>query len=69
MIAVRRCDSIIASYKSSKDQKKFRTAGRDLQSRYNETVTIVSGLHKELSSLDPDTAAKVTSYLSDESNI
>jgi len=61
MMAVSRCDSIIASYKSSKDQKKFRTAGRELQNRYNETINTVNSLHKELSSLDPDTAAKVIS--------
>ena len=57
--AAGQCDHVIASYKSSKDQKKFRAAGRDIQSRYNEATTNISSLHKELASLDSDSAAKV----------
>lgn len=58
--AAGQCDHVIASYKSSKDQKKFRAAGRDIQNRYNEATTNISNLHKELTGLDPDNAAKVS---------
>lgn len=59
MTAASRCDSVIANYKSSKDQKKFRTAGRDVQNRYNEAAANINSLQKELAALDPDNAAKV----------
>lgn len=63
MTAAGRCDSIIESYKSSKDQKKFRAAGRDVNNRYNETTTSINALQKELLALDPDNAAKVVTVL------
>ena len=64
MSAASRCDNIIESYKASKDQKKFRTAGRDVQNRYNEATTNITNLQKELAALDPDNAAKVVSAYS-----
>lgn len=62
--AAGQCDHVIASYKSSKDQKKFRAAGRDIQTRYNDATTNINNLHKELVGLDPDIAAKVRYYYS-----
>ena len=59
MSAASKCDNIITSYKSSKDQKKFRTAGRDINTRYNEATNNINNLQKELANLDPDNAAKV----------
>lgn len=64
MKAVGRCDSIITTYKSSKDQKKFRIAGRDINNRCNEATTNITNLQRELASLDPDNAAKVISIYS-----
>jgi len=58
-MAVSRCDNIITTYKSSKDQKKFRVAGRDIHSRYNEATTTITNLQRELTGLDADNAAKV----------
>lgn len=62
MSAANRCDSIIASYKSSKDQKKFRAAGRDVHNQYDGATGNITNLQKELSALDPDNAAKVCRY-------
>lgn len=59
MNAAGRCDHIIASYKASKDQKKFRAASRDTQNRYNEATTSINSIQKELTGLDPENAAKV----------
>ena len=59
MTAAGRCDAIIGSYKSSKDQKKFRAVGRDINNRYTEATNSINTLQKELTSLDPDNAAKV----------
>ena len=59
MSAASRCDSIIATYKSSKDQKKFRVALREINNRYNDPTNNINNLQKELANLDPDNAAKV----------
>lgn len=59
MSAANRCDHIITSYKASKDQKKFRAAGRDVQNRYNEATANITNFQKELTGLDPDNVAKV----------
>lgn len=59
MSAASRCDSIIATYKSSKDQKKFRIALREINNRYTDATNNINNLQKELANLDPDNAAKV----------
>lgn len=64
MSAANRCDHIITSYKASKDQKKFRAAGRDVQNRYNEATANITNFQKELTGLDPDNVAKVDTLYS-----
>ena len=64
MAAAGRCDTSIASYKSSKDQKKFKATNKDISSHYNEATKSISAIQKELAILDTDNAAKVQCYYS-----
>ena len=64
MAAAGQCDSSIAKYKSSKDQKKFKAANKETSNQYNEATKSINALQKELAVLDADNAAKVQCYYS-----
>ena len=51
----------VATYKTSKDSKAFKSSKKTLDDRYKANSDEVSSLSKEVQGLDPDTNAKVSS--------